>query len=163
VVYNVFISHTEAEEDKPIIDRCVDWLKANDISYYLAELSLNPIPLTDKIEKAIRAADSVLIVQTQKGAMSTWVQQEAAIARTLKKPVIVLVEKGVKVKGVLRDIAHVVFDRFDVDKAFSKVTDYFINARNTKEASERTSNFVLGMLALMFIVGFAGLAVSGEG
>lgn len=38
VVLNVFITLSEAEEDKPIVYRCVDWLKTNNIAYYLAKL-----------------------------------------------------------------------------------------------------------------------------
>ena len=162
MVYNVFISHTEAKEDEPIIYRCIDWLKTNNIGYYLAELSFDPIPLPVKIGNAIRASDCVLVIQTQEGDMSTWVQQEAAMAYTLKKPVIVLVEEGVEVKGLLRDIEHIVFDRANPDKAFFKVTEHFVNAKRAKEASERAAGFILGTLALMFIIGLAGLAASGE-
>jgi hypothetical protein len=162
MVYNVFIAHSEADEDKPIIYRCVDWLKTNNIGYYLAELSFEPKPLPSKIENAIRASDCVLVLQTQKGALSSWVQHEAAMARTLKKPTIILVEKGVEVKGLLRDIEYIVLERSNPDEAFQRVTNYLVKARESKEASERAAGFILGALALMFIIGLGALAASGE-
>ena len=162
MVYKVFIAHSEAKEDEPIIYRCIDWLKTNNIGYYLAELSFEAESLPNKIGNAIRASDCVLVLQTRKGALSSWVQHEAAMARTLSKPVIILVEKGVEVKGLLQDIEHVVFDRSNPDEAFSKMTRYFVKAKSSKEAGERAAGFILGTLALMFIIGLAGLAASGE-
>lgn len=163
MVYQVFIAHSESEEDKPIIYRCVDWLKANNIGYYLAELSFEAKPLSEKIENAIRTSDCVLVLQTKKGSLSTWVQQEAAIAKTLHRPLIVIVEKGVEVKGLLQNIEHVVLDRSNPDEAFQKVTSYLVKAKELKEVGERTAGFILGSLALMFIIGLAGLAASKEG
>jgi hypothetical protein len=166
MVYQVFIAHSESEEDKPIVYRCADWLKANNIGYYLAELSFEAKPLPDKIENAMRTSDCVLVLQTQKGALSTWVQHEAAMAKAFHKPLIVIVEKGVEVKGLLQSIEHIVLDRSNrarADDAFHKVTSYLVKAKELKEASERTAGFILGSLALMFIIGLAGLAASKEG
>lgn len=86
MVYQVFVAHTEAEEDKPLIGQCINWLETNNIEYYLAELSLEPDkPLPVKIENAIKTSDCVLLIQTKKGALSTWVQQEAALARSARE------------------------------------------------------------------------------
>jgi hypothetical protein len=162
MVYQVFIAHTESEEDKPIVYRCIDWLKANNIGYYLAELSFEARPLPDKIQNAIRTSDCVIVLQTKKGALSTWVQHEAAMAKAFDKPLIVLVEKEVEVRGLLQNIEYIVLDRSNPDEAFQKVTSHLVDARRSKEASERAAVFILGSLALMFIIGLAGLAASKE-
>lgn len=159
MVYRVFIAHTEAEEDKPIVDRCIDWLEANNIEYYLAELSLEPDkPLPVKIENAIKTSDCVLLIQTKRGALSTWVQQEAALSRAFTKPTIILLEKGVKVKGLLRDYGYLTLDRSNPDDALQKITDYFVNTKTSKEISETMGAIILGGLALMFIIGLVALA-----
>jgi hypothetical protein len=85
------------------------------------------------------------------------------MAKAFHKPLIVIVEKGVEVKGLLQSIEHIVLDRSNPDDAFHKVTSYLVKAKELKEASERTAGFNLGSLALMFIIGLAGLAASKEG
>lgn len=93
----IFISHSL--EDKDLIQKVVETLKPYNIDLLIAEHSYETREtITKKIEKMITDCDLALILLTEKGFNSAFVQQEIGYITSLKKPHIQLVQFGFEKK-----------------------------------------------------------------
>ena len=111
--FEVFISHSNADEDKPLLDKCVESFDKCGINTYVAELSPQPgYPLWQKIEAAIRRADAILILWAEKGSQSGDIREEIGIAFGAKraKRIIPLVQTSLTTQGSLIGLEHVPLD-----------------------------------------------------
>ena len=136
--YTVFISHCMAEEDSPIVHAFIRRLKLRGMNPYLAEHDPQPgRPLSAKILERIRLSDLVIVFWTRAGSGSDWVNQEVGAARAADKTVVPLVEKGVRVRGLLEGVERVEFDRNNPDASLGSAEAYLARKREAKEAKEQ--------------------------
>jgi hypothetical protein len=99
VGYQVFISHSS--KDRQTVELIASRVSTLGIATYLYEHDPQPgTLLADKIKKAIRRTDAVVVLLTRKGAASPYVQQEVGVALAADKLVIPLVEKGIPKKAL---------------------------------------------------------------
>jgi hypothetical protein len=108
--FEVFISHSNAPDDAPLLKKTTDSFTNCGIKTYVAERTPQPgYPLWQKIESAIRRADAILILWTQAGSRSGDIREEIGIAvgaqRT--KRIIPIVETHLKTKGSLVGLEHI--------------------------------------------------------
>ena len=111
--FEVFISHSNAKEDNPLLDKTVESFNQCGIRTYVAERTPKPgYPLWQKIEAAIRRLDAVLILWTEKGSQSGDVREEIGIAIGARraKRIIPLVQTGLATQGSLIGLEHVPLD-----------------------------------------------------
>lgn len=114
--FEVFISHSNADEDSLLLDKTEESFKKCGISTYVAERVPQPgYPLWQKIEAAIRRADAILILWTEKGSQSGDIREEIGIAIGVRKTkrIIPLVQAGLTTQGSLIGLEHV---PLDIDK-----------------------------------------------
>lgn len=142
MAYSVFVSHCMVEEDKPIVSALLDRLRNRGIEPYLAERDPQPgRSLSSKVLERIRRSDLVTVFWTRHGSSSEWVNQEVGAAKAEGKIVVPLVERGVKVKGLLVGIEHVEFDRNNPDSALESLEEFLAQKREAKEEAEREAQF----------------------
>jgi len=136
-MYRVFISHST--EDTDIVKVMNNQFKLIGIEVFVAELSPEPGKLlSEKIMENIRATDCFVVLLTSSGIKSVWVQQEIGIARSLRKLVIPIVEKGVKVVGLLEGIEYITLDRNNINAAIEGLVSFVRRAELEKTATFST-------------------------
>lgn len=114
--FEVFVSHSNSPEDILLLDKMTESFDRCGISTYVAERTPEPgYPLWAKIEAAIRRADAILVLFTEKGSQSGDIREEIgmAIGARKTKRVIPLVQEGLKTQGSLIGLEHV---PLDIDK-----------------------------------------------
>jgi hypothetical protein len=78
------------------------------------------------IMKDIKSADCMVVVLTDTGVRSQFVNQEAGDARSINKPIIPMVEKKAKGKigGLLTGLELIVFDKVKHRQAIREASSY---------------------------------------
>jgi hypothetical protein len=119
----VFLSHSSADAD------LVEWIAAQvqavGLHPYLAERDIQPgKPLADKVREAIAGSAALLVLLTDSGASSRYVQQEIGAAVQSGRPVIALVEHTVVQEplAMLDGIEHIRIDRGDLATMSASLT-----------------------------------------
>ena len=139
-----FVSHAVA--DKHFIDTVRGLLRRNGITPLIAEddVSMSET-VSEKVERYIRQSQLALVLLTKNGNASRFVQQEIGYLESQKKPMLVLVEKGLEkdVTGFLYGRDFVTVDPEDIESGLIK-------------AEEKIAGFVRrwwkGMIVLAVIV-----------
>jgi len=111
--FEIFISHSNSVEDTRLLEKTIKSLDSCGVSTYVAERTPQPgYPLWQKIEAAIRRADAILILWTEKGSQSGDIREEIGIAIGAKrtKRIIPLVQKDLSTRGSLIGLEHVPLD-----------------------------------------------------
>lgn len=148
------MSHSVSPEDRALLDQVEAELGSIGVSLYLAERAFAPTSVTEKIKGAIQSSDFVVVLLTKAGASSSYVNQEIAIAETLAKPIIPLLEEGVAPPGIIGERDQIRFSRGSFRAAFGRVTDYvrknFPAPEEKVEApapavSDKTDDLLLGI------------------
>lgn len=130
-VFKVFISHSS--EDLGVVSKISDSLKKEGVKAYVAESYPEPGKmLPEKIMENLRASDCVVVVLTEAGVKSPWVQQEIGIAKTLNLPIVPLVGKGVAVKGLLEGVEYIPLDLQNLEVAIDVLLRAIGRVRNSK-------------------------------
>jgi hypothetical protein len=160
MAFTVFISHSKT--DVEIVKALYSTLKQNGINAYVAELQpAAGLLLSEKIFRNIELSDCVLALLTQESIRSNWVQQEIGIAAKAGKLIIPVIEKGVKINGILEGREYIEFDKENPWNTVAAVSRYAVYLKEQKEQAERARAGGLAVLAI-----FAGLfliaAFSGE-
>jgi hypothetical protein len=118
VVQKVFLSHSFADEDRPIVALLDRLIRSQGLVPTTGRL-LAGGPLPAEIAQLIDAADATIALMTLRRndaahVTHPWVEQEYGHAvMGNKKPSIALIEHGVHVAGVAAAREHVLFDRSD--------------------------------------------------
>lgn len=134
MTYTVFISHSMADEDRPVVKALVDRLRTQGISPYLAERDPQPgRSLSSKVLEQINGSDLVAVFWTKRGAGSTWVNQEIGAARAAGKLVVPFVERGVTVTGLLEGVERVEFDRDNPKEALESIESFVQAQRDARQ------------------------------
>ena len=121
-----FISHTFAESDVSLAVELSGALKAVGGSGYMAEEHLEyDLLIHEKIKSAIVDSDYLVAIITKNGQASPSVHEEIGYALGREVPVLIMLERGVEMRGVF---AHgkepEVFDRNQFDAHAGNVVDY---------------------------------------
>ena len=123
--YKVFLSYST--KDMGLVVKIRDDLTKAGISVYLAEERPEPgKTLSQKIMENIKSSDCMIVLLTDIGIRSQYVNQEIGAARMIDKPVIPMVEKKMesKIGGLLAGIEYILFDKANPRKAMEKVVSY---------------------------------------
>jgi len=155
--FSVFISHST--KDAYTVYALKGQLQLCGINVRIAEE--NPMPgnlLSQKIVDSIKASDCVIAILSSEGTRSKWVDNEVGIAFGTGKHVIPIVEKGVKVEGVLEGREYITFDSNNPLSAFGMVISYVHQLKLKKDEADRIA--AIGGLVLLCLM-FAALSEKG--
>lgn len=134
--FEVFISHSNSQQDAPLLDRVTDSFYRCGINTYVAERKPQPgYPLWQKIEAAIRRADAILILWTKAGSEASDIREEIGIAIGAQriKRIIPLVETGLTTQGSLIGLEHIPLDMDKPLEALSTAVSRVIEWADKKE------------------------------
>lgn len=155
--YTVFLSHSSRNRNLVISIR--NQLKKAGIGVYLAEEHPQPGKnLPQKIINNIKSSDCVVVLLTDTGVRSQFVNQEIGAARALSKPVIPMVEKKVirKIGGLLAGLELITFDKTKPEQAISEISSYISRLKLSLELEMKEREDILKILAVIaFVVFFA--------
>lgn len=121
-----FISHAFTERDTPLAARLGDILRKGGDTGYLAERHLEyDLMIHEKLKSAIDASDYLVAIITKDGQSSPSVHEEIGYALGRDIRVLIMLERGVKMRGVF---AHgkepEAFDRGGFDAHAGNVVEY---------------------------------------
>jgi hypothetical protein len=155
VAYKVFISHSV--RDQSLVILLENLLSKFEISVFVAEWYLSPgEPIDKKVFEQIESSDCIVVLLTQNGIRSNWVQQEIGYSLKLNKPIIPIVEKGINSKdlGALQGKEYIEFDLFQPWEALNKLSTYVMSLKLKKEEQERNLFFLVGVLIIFLLFSF---------
>ncbi len=112
---NFFFSHSFKENDKKINDIFRNILFAFYIPFYQVESDIEPKDKIAKAREGIKNCDYFFVIMTKRylccdknggkiWKSSEWIQNEIGMAYSFDRPIISMVEIGVKDEGVLKDM-----------------------------------------------------------
>ena len=121
-----FISHKFTENDTPLAARLADILKARNGSGYLAERHLEyDLMIHEKLKGAIDGSDYLVAIVTEEGQSSPSVHEEIGYALGKGIPVLIMLERDVKLRGVFAlGKEPEEFDRNRFDVHAGRIVDY---------------------------------------
>jgi hypothetical protein len=157
MAYNIFLSHSSLDAS------WVKWIKANaqqvGIEVYLYEHDPQPGRLVaDKVQDAIKACDTLVVLLTGNSQFSPYVQQEVGAATALNKRVIPLVQPGVSQSSLamLQGVEYIPFDFRNPQPALSTLLGHLQGAKQGKERGE-------AILLLIGAIVVGALVLGGKG
>ncbi len=140
-IFNVFISHKFVKPDQKLALELRKELRENQIEGYLAESTREyELLIGDKICKAIDKSKFVVAILTKNSQTSASVNQELGYALGIKKPILLMIEKGVE-HGVLihgRDPEE--FSRASFSNHCKPIVEYILD--KVKPNSQTPSNIL---------------------
>jgi len=151
MAFNVFISDRVC--DLAVVYQFKQWLEINGIGVYVDSMQPqygSPLPL--KISQAIAQSDCVIAILTHNGTRSDWVNQEIGYASHAAKPIIPVVEAGVKLKGFIAEVDHVTFQVTNLEPAISNVINYVGKLKTSKEKKDKLQAGLIALLGLIAVV-----------
>lgn len=153
MAYKVFISHST--RDQRIVVALSNILSKFGINVFVAEWYLTPGQRLDrKAFRAIENSDCVVVLLTQNGIRSAWVQQEIGYALKTGKPLIPLVEKGITSAelGALQGREYIKYDPYQPQQSLLKISTYVKSLKLRKEEQEKTLLIAGGILAFLLLL-----------
>lgn len=153
MAYTVFVSHSMQQEDLGVVYEAAHQAFHRDIRCYIAERDWQfgkSLPV--KIERAIRNCDCFVAFWTWGGSHSAFVNQEIGYARALGKPRILVVERGVPLKGFDIDKEYIELDRRKPLTAIRVLNAYLDKLKSEKEEKD-AALFVFGTIGLLLLLG----------
>lgn len=148
--YDVFISYSTS--DLNLVTEITNQLKQFGANCYVADNIIEAGELlSDKIENAINRADCVLVILTEEGFRSQWVNQEIGLAKAKGKTIIPIIESGVTVAGVLQGIEYIPLDKSNPQNFLNKLTERITDLKKSKDSTNLLVYGALGALALLWL------------
>lgn len=134
MAFQIFVSHSVSPEDNLVLAELEKTCRALGIGLYVAERDPQPgTQLSLKVREGISHADLVLVLLTQGGAASAWVNQEIGLAASLQKQIVPLLEEGVEPPGLVAELEYVRFHRERSGDAFNRLTEFLARKKTDKE------------------------------
>lgn len=155
--YTVFISHSAS--DQRLVTTLSNTLSRMGINVYVAEWYLAPgTPVSRKVFEQIDNSNCVVAVLTRNGIRSQWVHQEIGYARKANKPIIPLVEKGVRREQLasLQGIAYIEYSPYTPTDAIIKLSTFIKSQKLKKEEQEETLLVGGALLTLLLLLLLSG-------
>jgi len=129
------------------------------INVYVAEEDFHPGKnLSEKILTNIKSANCMVVLLTDTGMRSQYVNQEIGVAEVSGIPIIPMVDARVrnKVKGLLAEREQIIFDKRKPEEAIKKVSSYISSLKlKIQKKMEEQDDFRNSLLIIAFIVLFA--------
>ena len=121
----IFISHSMAKRDAKVLTYLNKKIRTFGFQPYFAEHSLSTVnTITEKIKKEIALTNLVLVFLSKSAVQSQFVQQEVGLAEANDKPLLIIKEKGVKMKGVLYGRDSIELDYLNSKEFTSKFNNW---------------------------------------
>ncbi|MDZ7292675.1 MAG: toll/interleukin-1 receptor domain-containing protein [candidate division KSB1 bacterium] len=149
----VFISHST--QDQGLVTALANLLVKFGIEVSVAEWYLTPgISIDKKIFEQIENADWVVVLLTNNGIRSSWVQQEIGYALKTGKLLIPIVEKGTKTNalGALQGREYIEYDPLQPQQALLRASEYVKSLKLQKEEQQKNLLIVGGILAFFLLL-----------
>lgn len=153
MAYKIFISHST--KDQGLVMSLANLLSKLGLEVAVAEWYLAPVERIDKkVFEQIRKSDCVVVLLTQNGTRSNWVRQEIGYSLQRKKPIIPIVEKGMKRKDLaaLHSTEYIEYDPSQYQEAMIKLSSYVRSLKLKKEEREKALLIVGGLLAFLLLL-----------
>lgn len=153
----VFISHST--QDFQIVEGLRRYLESCGIRVYIAERDTRPgKPLSQKIERNIDNSDYFLVVYTENGKKSEFVQQEIGLWKGRRNNInlVPFVEKGLNPGAFLCGFEYIEFDPLNLNIGFLKVKIYLEQLRKRER-----NQLYLGVGVGIGLIGIISLALYG--
>jgi nucleoside 2-deoxyribosyltransferase len=151
--YKVFISHST--QDQRLVIALANILSKFGMKVTVAEWYLTPGQrLDEKVFNKIENSDCVVILLTQNGIRSNWVQQEIGYALKSGKPLIPLVEKGITNRDLaaLKGREYIEYDPYQPQQALIRTSTYVRSLKLKKEDQQKTLLIAGGILAFLLLL-----------
>jgi hypothetical protein len=151
--YKVFISHSS--RDQGLVISLANLLTRFGIEVYVAEWYLSPgEKLDSKVFREIDNSNCMVVLLTQNGTRSNWVQQEIGYALSKGKHIIPLVEDGTtgEALGALRGREYIKYDPYQPQQALVTLSDYIKRLKLDKEEQDKTLLVTAGILAFILLL-----------
>ncbi|MEW6619015.1 MAG: toll/interleukin-1 receptor domain-containing protein [bacterium] len=153
MAYKVFISHST--RDQRLVITLANILSKFGVDVSVAEWYLSPGQQLDKkIFEKIENSDCVIVLLTQNGIRSNWVQQEIGYALKSGKSLIPLVEKGINQKELasLQGKEYIEFDSYQPQQSLIKTSTFVKSLKLKKEQQEKALLITGGILAFLLLL-----------
>lgn len=157
MAYKVFISHST--RDQGLVISLANLLSKYGVEVFVAEWYLAPDERLDKkVFGRITNSDCVVVLLTQNGIRSNWVQQEIGYALSAgfgkDKPLIPLVEKGIESKdlGALQDKDYIEYNPYWPQEALIRTSTYVRSLKLRKEEQEKALLIAGGIIAFLLLL-----------
>ena len=150
----IFLSHSA--QDKAELDKIIETTKRLGFHLYLYEHDLQPgASVADKVKKEISESSLFVVLLTKKSQYSAYVQQEIGFAEGANKPIVPLVENGVKERNLAMLVGreYVEFDSSNPEKGVAKLRNYL-----TRHEGISKDDVITFLLVLSLII--TGLALA---
>jgi hypothetical protein len=151
--YKVFISHSTS--DQRLVITLANLISKFGIKVSVAEWYLTPGKRLDKkVFEEINKSSCVVVLLTKDGIRSNWMQQEIGYALRAKKPLIPIVEKGVRAKdlGALQGSEYIVYNPRQPQPALVKASAYIKSLKLKKEDQEKFLLVTAGVMAFLLLI-----------
>ncbi len=152
MAYKVFISHST--RDQGLVISLANLLSKFGVDVSVAEWYFTPKEsISKKVFKQIQDSDCIVVLLTQNGIRSSWVQQEIGYSLQRSKVIIPIVEKGIDQKdlGALQGQEYVEYDPREYQQALIKLSTYIKSLKLGKEEKEKTMLVLGGLLAFLLL------------
>lgn len=156
--YKIFLSHSNI--DKNWVNLIVTGSKLVGIETYLYEHDIQPgKSIAQKLQRAIKNSDAMVVLLTENSKFSPYVQQEIGFAEACDKLIIPLVQSGIGTEclAMLSGKEYIIFDTNNPLKSLSKLSISLQKLKKLKEAQELQK----ALIALFLLIIILALA-SGE-
>jgi len=149
--YKVFISHSNDANDLAVVNQIKAALTNNGFVPIIAEEQIpttSPTLLSEKITKLIDNADFCVVLLTENGVGSAYVNQEVGYIIKSKKALIPLVGKGIPSQklSLLQGAEYIQIEE-DLAKTIKNLLDWLEKIKSNKDLQQ-----FLGVVALIGII-----------
>lgn len=151
MAYQIFLSHSSSDGD--IVDQIKRTLKKRGIKVYdFSENTNLGKSINKKIGKAIENSNAVVVLITEEGQTSSWVNAEIGYAKAKDKQIIPIVEKGIENPDLpfIRGSEYMKFDRNSIEKTLLPELEFDVVQKRKKNRIGLTIG--IGSILLLFII-----------
>ena len=153
MAYKVFLSHST--RNKGLVIALSNLFSKFGTEVFVAEWYLTPGETLDKkVFDQIEKSNLVVVLLTQNGIRSNWVNQEIGYSIDQNKPIIPLVEKGIKSEdlGALQGKEFIEYDPNLPQEALIKLSTYVKSLKLKKDENEKALLIAGGLLAFLLLI-----------
>ena len=154
----IFVSHSLG--DASLINDLISKLSPYGITLLIAEHNIDlRFSITTKIENMIRQCDVALVLLTENGFNSNFVQQEIGYITSCNKPALNVVEKGIepKISGFIFGHDYLLHDPQSPDITLERIKNILLQHWATEsQRKNKEANIGLSILAGLLVLGLSG-------
>ena len=133
----IFISHSANPIDRELLNYLQQRFSDKGFETYFSGLNEGFI-INEGVKQAISQSDLVLVFLSKSAANSAYVQQEINMAVSLNKPFLIIKERGVELRGWMRERTAIEFDPQNTSPFVNKFNIWLNNIYNSSKGVENT-------------------------